>query len=80
MLDLHTATVTVTGISCSLGSTDDLVEEVTPGGSGLMNLGDGYYQINWKTPSAYAGSCKNLNLNLGEGEPRTGLAYISFKK
>ena len=80
VLDLHTATVMVSGISCSLGSTDDLVEEVTPGGSGLTNLGDGYYQINWKTPSAYAGSCKNLNLNLGEGEPRTELAYISFKK
>jgi hypothetical protein len=80
VLDLHTATVTVSGINCSLGSTDDLVEEVTPGGSGLTNLGDGYYQINWKTPSAYAGSCKSLNLNLGEGEPRTGLAYISFKK
>ena len=70
----------VSGISCSLGSTDDLVEEVTPGGSGLTNLGDGYYQINWKTPSAYAGSCKSLSLNLGEGEPRTELAYISFKK
>lgn len=80
VLDLHTATVTVSGINCSLGSTDDLVEEVAPGGSGLTNLGDGYYQINWKTPTSYAGSCKSLNLNLGEGEPRTGLAYISFKK
>jgi hypothetical protein len=80
VLDLHTATVTVSGINCSLGSTDDLVEEVAPGGSGLTNLGDGYYQINWKTPSSYAGSCKSLNLNLGEGAARTGLAYISFRK
>jgi len=37
-------------------------------------------QINWKTPTSYAGSCKSLNLNLGEGAPRTALAYISFKK
>jgi len=80
VLDLHTATVTVTGLSCALGSSIDLVEEVAPGGSGLTNLGDGYYQINWKTPSSYAGSCKRLSLNLGEGEARTGLAYISFKK
>ena len=80
VLDLHTATVTVSGLSCSLGSSTDLVEEVAPGGSGLTNLGDGYYQINWKTPTSYAGSCKSLNLNLGEGEARTELAYISFKK
>jgi hypothetical protein len=80
VLDLHTATVTVSGINCSLGSTDDLVEEVAPGGSGLQNLGDGYYQINWKTPTSYAGSCKSLNLDLGEGGPRTELAYITFKK
>ena len=80
VLDLDSATVTVSGMSCSLGSSDDLVEEVAPGGSGLKNLGDGYYQINWKTPTTYAGSCKSLNLNLGEGEPRTALAYISFKK
>ena len=80
VLDLHTAIVTVTGISCTLGSSTDLVEEVAPGGSGLQNLGDGYYQINWKTPSTYAGSCKNLNLDLGEGVARTALAYISFKK
>ena len=80
VLDLETATVTVSGIACSLGASDDLVEELAPGGSALKNLGDGYYQINWKTPTSYAGSCKSLNLNLGEGEPRTSLAYISFKK
>ena len=80
VLDLDTATVTVTGMSCSLGASDDLIEEVAPGGSGLQNLGDGNYQVNWKTPTSYAGSCKSLNLNLGEGAPRTGLAYISFKK
>jgi hypothetical protein len=80
VLDLQTATVTVGAINCSLGSTDDLLEEVAPGGSGLQNLGNGYYQINWKTPTTYAGSCKSLNLNLGEGGPRTGLAYVTFKR
>jgi len=80
VLNLNTATVAVTGIPCSLGASDDLVEEAAPGGSGLQNLGDGYYQINWKTPTSYAGSCKSLNLSLGEGAPRTALAYISFKK
>jgi hypothetical protein len=78
--NLASVIVTVTGVSCSLGSTLDLVEEVASGSSGLQNLGDGYYQFNWKSPTSYAGSCKSLNLNLGEGTPRTGLAFISFKK
>jgi hypothetical protein len=78
--NLGSAVVTVSGISCNLGSTDDLVEEVAAGSSGLQNLGDGYYQVNWKSPTSYAGSCKSLNLNLGEGAMRTNLAYISFKK
>jgi hypothetical protein len=78
--NLASAIVTVTGISCSLGETTDLIEEVAAGSSGLQNLGDGYYQISWKSPTSYAGSCKSLNLNLGEGAARTGLAYISFKR
>ena len=33
----------------------------------LQNLGNGYYQLNWKTPSGYARSCKLMRLDLGEG-------------
>jgi hypothetical protein len=80
VLNLASAVVSVTGVSCALGTTTDLVEEVAAGSSGLQNLGDGNYQINWKSPTSYAGSCKTLNLNLGEGTTRTNLAYISFKK
>jgi hypothetical protein len=80
VLDLASASVTVSGVNCSLGTTDDLVEEAAAGNSGLQNLGGGYYQINWKSPTSYAGSCKSLNLNLVEGAPRTGLALIHFKK
>jgi hypothetical protein len=78
--NLGSVVVSVSGISCALGSSTDLVEEVASGSSGLQNLGDGYYQFNWKTPTSYAGSCKSLHLNLGEGSPRMDLAYISFKK
>jgi len=78
--NLASVIVTVTGVSCALGTSTDLVEEVASGSSGLQNLGDGNYQFNWKSPTSYAGSCKSLNLNLGEGTVRTGLAYISFKK
>ena len=78
--NLASAVVTVTGISCLLGTSTDLVEEVPAGSSGLQNLGDGYYQINWKSPTSYANSCKKLNLNLGEGSTRSDLAFVSFKK
>jgi hypothetical protein len=78
--NLASAIVTVTGVSCALGTTTDLIEEAAAGSSGLQNLGNGYYQINWKSPTSYAGSCKSVNLNLGEGAARTALALISFKK
>lgn len=78
--DLTSAVVKVSGISCTLGTTSDFVEETAPGSSGLQNLGDGYYQFNWKTPTSYAGSCKSLHLDLGEGGVRMDLAYITFKK
>lgn len=77
VLGLTTAHVTVTSLSCSAGVSDDLVEETTAGGSGLQNLGDGWYQLNWKTPTSYAGSCKTMRLDLGEGLVHTALFKFS---
>jgi hypothetical protein len=76
---LTTIGVTVANLACGVG-TQDLVEEVASGSSGLQNLGDGYYQFNWKSPTTYAGSCKQLRLDLGEGSSRQEIAYFSFKK
>jgi hypothetical protein len=64
---LSSATIAVKSLDCSTGTTTDAVEEFAPGGSGLQNLGNGYYQLNWQTPSSYAGSCKTLKLNVGDG-------------
>jgi hypothetical protein len=61
-------------LACSAGSTTDLVSETTAGGSGLQYLGDGNYQMNWKTPTAYARSCKTLTL---EVEPPLGYVFQS---
>jgi hypothetical protein len=69
--DLASVKVSVANLSCNLGTTSDEVEEYAAGSSGLQNLGDGYYQFNWKTPTSYANSCKTMSLNLGEGAPRT---------
>jgi hypothetical protein len=50
------------------------------GDSGLQNLGDGYYQFNWKTPKIYANSCKTLRLSLGEGSGFEHTALFKFIK
>lgn len=68
---LAVATVTSAAHACGSGWPEDAVEEFASGASGLQNLGDGYYQFNWKTPTTYAGSCRALRLDLGDGLPRT---------
>jgi hypothetical protein len=81
--DLTGVVVQAVGIDCSLGTTQDQLEEYATGATGLQNHGNGYYQFNWKTPTEYAGSCKSIVLVFGSG----GLgytegphAYFSFKK
>ncbi|HET6341471.1 MAG TPA: PxKF domain-containing protein [Gemmatimonadota bacterium] len=76
VLNLSLADVEVKTLNCSNGEGTDQVEQYT-GASGLQNLGDGYYQYNWKSPKGYAGACKSLNLNLGEGT--THNAFFQFK-
>ena len=71
--NLSSATVKVQSLACGSGTSVDPVEEYATGSSGLQNLGDGYYQFNWKTPTSYAKSCKTMQLDLGEGAPRTAL-------
>lgn len=69
--DIADVAVTVTTLECELGTTEDQVEEYAAGNSGLQNLGDGYYQYNWKTPKSYRNSCKLLTLDIGDGVPHT---------
>jgi hypothetical protein len=71
--NLSSYTLTATSLTCALGQTADQIEEYATGASGLQNLGNGYYQSNWKSPSTYAKSCKTLRLDIGEGRTRTAL-------
>jgi hypothetical protein len=71
--------VAVSAMSCDVAAALDQIEEYA-GSSGLQNLGNGYYQFNWKTPTGYLNSCKQIGLNLGEGTPRGPLANFNFKK
>jgi CSLREA domain-containing protein len=71
--DLSSATVSVTSLACTAGATTDAIEEYARGTSGLQNLGDGHYQFNWATPKNYAGTCKTMRLDLGDGITQTAL-------
>ncbi len=75
---LSAVSLTVAGIPCTAGSSEDQVTEYSAGASGLQNLGNGYYQFNWKTPTSYANSCKMALLDVGDGLPRR--AYFKFSK
>jgi N-acylglucosamine 2-epimerase len=77
VLDLASVRITSAGHTCDGAAVEDAIEEVASGASGLQNLGDGNYQINWKSPKTYAGTCRTLQLDLGEGQLRT--AEFRFK-
>ena len=75
---LSSATVTVTPYACGLSNSESQISESASGSSGLQNLGDGYYQFNWKTPTSYANSCKTMLLELDNGSIQT--ANFKFTK
>ena len=57
--------ISVTHLECGLGTSTDTLEQTFAGGSGLINHGNGDYQLNWKTNSAWARSCKTMTLDVG---------------
>ena len=71
--NLATAHLTVMTLACPLGATADQIEEYTTGASGLISDGHGNYHLNWQTPASYAGSCKTLRLDIGDGVLHTAL-------
>jgi hypothetical protein len=78
--DLTNVRITAVNLVCPLGTSPDQVEEYAAGNSGLLNLGNGYYQFNWKTPKNYANSCKTMLLNLGEGAGMEHTAVFHFTR
>jgi hypothetical protein len=70
---LAAATVTTIRVPCATTGATDAVETYAASTSGLLNLGDGTYQLNWQTPKSLAGTCQQMRLDLGEGQPHTAL-------
>ncbi len=72
---LTTATIHVATYACTSGTTPSLASEATNGA--LKHNGGGNYELVWKTPKSYAGSCKALHLDIGDGVTHTAL--FSFR-
>jgi hypothetical protein len=64
-------------INCNSNALTDTIEFETPGSSGLQYLGNGNWQYNWKTSKGYAGTCRQVILNLKDGQKKT--ANFKFK-
>lgn len=64
--DLTAAILTITSVACTdISTAADAVDEYpADAGVALQNLGGGYYQYNWKTAKADAGTCKTVMLSL----------------
>ncbi len=71
------ASVTSGSTSCDASDPQDAIETYT-GNSGLQYLGNGNWQLNWKTPKSYAGQCRVMRLNLADGATDR-LAEFKFK-
>ena len=76
--NLASAAVRVSNLNCLTGEGAGQGEQTAVVGSGLQNLGSGYYQLNWKTAKSWASSCKILHLDIGDGV--THDAFFSFTK
>ncbi len=79
-IDPASVNLTVNVYTCPAGVPVDTIETYTTGTSTLQNLGDGYYQLNWKTDKAWANSCKQLTLKIGTWTGDGLNALFQFKK
>ncbi len=79
-LDPASVTLTVSSYTCSAGMPTDTVETYATGTTSLQNLGDGYYQMNWKTDKAWANACKQLTLKIGAWTGNGFTALFQFER
>lgn len=73
--DLASASIRSWRVACEGGAALDEIEvdEYAAGGSGLLNLGEGAYQLNWSTPRSYARACRAVSVVLGDGSVHEAL-------
>ena len=78
VVDLYPSVVKLSSVPIACegsGESSDDIEEYANGQSGLQNLGEGVYQLNWATSKSFGGSCRRLRLDLGERNPDGSVFY-----
>jgi hypothetical protein len=66
--------------ACAGGADgDDIEQYVASNQTSLQNRGNGYYQLNWKTNKAWAGTCRELVLSLDGARVLDANAVFRFK-
>jgi hypothetical protein len=79
-LDPASVTLVISPYTCPSGVMTDAIEIYATGTSTLQNLGDGYYQLNWKTDKGYVNSCRKLTLKIGDWSGDGFTALFQFRK
>jgi len=71
--------ITSYSVNCATFAGDPInsLEESAAGSSGLQYIGNGWWQFNWKTSTAYKGQCRTMKLTLDDKSEHT--ASFSFK-
>ena len=63
-------------LSCAAVGSADAAAEATAGNSGLQDLGDGHYQLNWKTLSTHANSCRTLTVDVAGATQSANFQFV----
>ena len=64
VLGLSTASLVIQAMACPSGVSDQ-IESYGKKGTGLVNLGNGYYLYRWNVPKSMARSCQRVSIDLG---------------
>ena len=52
--------------ACDGLTTTTVLEEYASGSSGQQYLGNGYWQLNWKTQKGYSGTCRRVYVKFSD--------------
>lgn len=63
-VNIQDTQVSCAALNTTIGNT---VDATATGNSGFQNLGGGFYQFNWATSKAWSGTCREIQVSLGDG-------------
>ncbi|WP_157519237.1 PxKF domain-containing protein [Herbidospora mongoliensis] len=77
---LTTAALTVSPLDCQTGRPMSQERVPAEGASQLQVLGNGSYQVIWRTPASYLDKCLTLHVDAGEGAAASHTALFRFTR